>query len=240
MKANIFQKYWMIGRSLWVILSVSIIVVIKNFLGKLSRKEVDRLLYQWAVDILKIAKVSYRVINPHHFRFDPKRHYIIISNHASHYDIPLMIASFPKSIRMMAKSELFKVPIWGRAMRTAEMIPVNRSNAKKALSDLKYAKEKIENGIRIWIAPEGTRTRTGELGAFKKGAFVLAQQTNAVIVPIAICGSGKILPPKTLDFCLNQKVAIHIAKPIDSAKYAPSERQKLMDDVRNSIESLLQ
>ena len=159
-----------------------------------------------------------------------------MSNHASHYDIPLVLVAFPKGLRMMTKRELVKIPIWGHAMRASEMIPVDRHNIKQALRDLKYAKQKSESGVRVWIAPEGTRSHTGKLGKFKKGGFVLANQTKAIIIPVTICGSGKILPPKTWDFYLKQKVDIHIGKPIDSTKYKPRDRQKLMDDVKASIQ----
>lgn len=239
MKATVLQKYWIMCRSLWATLKLSLIILLKNSFGHLSRKVVDRLSHRWAVDVLNIAKVTYRVVGCDRFQFDPHRCYIVMSNHASHYDIPLMMAAFPEGLRMMTKRELYKIPIWGHAMKISEIVPIDRGDAKRALSNLKYAKEKLKSGVRLWVAPEGTRTRSGKLGEFKKGGFLLAKQTKAIIIPVGIRGSGNILPPKTWDFYLNQKVEVHIGKPIDTASYASSQRQQLMDDVKDAIQSLI-
>ena len=127
------------------------------------------------------------------------------------------------------------MPIWGRAMKRSEYIPIDRKHGRQALKDLKYAKVKMEDGIVIWIAPEGTRSKTGKLNAFKKGGFLLARQAKAIIVPVGIRGANKILPPKTTDINIGEYVEVHIGKPIDSAEYKAADRDALINDVRNSI-----
>ena len=96
----------------------------------------------------------------------------------------------------------------------------------------------MKSGIVLWIAPEGTRTRTGAMGNFKKGGFMVAIQTGAVIVPVGIQDTEKILPPETLSFHLNQQVRVNIGKPIDASKYSLESRDQLMEEVRGSIQAL--
>jgi 1-acyl-sn-glycerol-3-phosphate acyltransferase len=158
-----------------------------------------------------------------------------MSNHASLYDIPLIYAALPGSIRMIAKKELFRIPLWGYTTKKIEVLSIDRSNSAQAKLDLNYAKEKMRSGIVLWIAPEGTRSRHGKLNSFKKGGFILALETGATIIPVGIRGSDKILPPGTWHFGLNQKVEIHIGEPIDSTQYTLATRNEFIATVRQSI-----
>jgi 1-acyl-sn-glycerol-3-phosphate acyltransferase len=158
-----------------------------------------------------------------------------MSNHASHYDIPLTMATIPGSLRMLVKKELCRIPIWGRAMKASEYISIDRTDRHQAKKDLELAKQKMESGIILWMAPEGTRSRTGELQPFKKGGFLLAFQTDAIIIPMSIRGAFNVLPPKTLDFQLHQHVDIHFSQPIDTKNYSIRDRERLMKDVEQAI-----
>ena len=95
----------------------------------------------------------------------------------------------------------------------------------------------MRSGIIPWIAPEGTRTRTGEMQPFKKGGFILAIQTEATIIPMGIRGSDKILPPDTWAFHANQKVEIHIGEPVNPKDYANA--QELMAAVEKKVKDLV-
>ncbi|MFH1334683.1 MAG: lysophospholipid acyltransferase family protein [Pseudomonadota bacterium] len=240
MQTNRLISYWVVLRSLLATLSTSLSVINASFMRRLTRQRIDQLSRAWSSKVLKIARVSYEVFNPYTVSLQSGRSYIIMSNHASLYDIPLIIMSLPGSIRMIGKKELFKVPIWGRAMRLADFISIDRENRRQAIQDLQLAKEKMENGVNIWMAPEGTRSRTGKIQSFKKGGFMLALKTNAVIIPVGIRGADKILPPKTSNIQLNQKIEIHIGKPIDTQKYLAAQRDQLMQDVEDSIREAAQ
>jgi 1-acyl-sn-glycerol-3-phosphate acyltransferase len=161
-----------------------------------------------------------------------------MSNHRSHYDITLTILSLPASIRMLTKKELFKIPLWGRGMAAGEFISIDRNNIEQAKQDLKKAREKMEDGIVLWIAPEGTRSRTGRMGPFKKGGFILAIEAGAQIIPVGIRGSEKVLQPKTWEFFLDQKVDVHIGKPIDASVYTMENKDELIEAVRREISVL--
>ena len=103
---------------------------------------------------------------------------------------------------------------------------------------MKKAREKMEDGIVLWISPEGTRSRTGRMGTFKKGGFILAIDAGAQLIPVGIRGSEKVLPAKTWDFFLDQKVEVHIGKPIDASAYTAEHKDELIEAVRREISIL--
>lgn len=240
MKVNKLKQWWIVVQSVWITFIGSLSVLFNGLIGKRSRKDIDKIINKWATRILNVIQLSYEISDPYQVTFDPNRSYIIMSNHASLYDIPLILIAFPHSVRMITKKELAQIPIWGHAMRAAELVPLDRENPYQAMKDLSMVQERMKSGVIPWIAPEGTRTRTGKLGSFKKGGFMIAQKTKAIIVPVGICGSYDVLPPKTIDFNVGAHVKIRIGKPIDSTKYAMTERKKLMQDVETSIRHLIE
>ena len=88
-----------------------------------------------------------------------------MSNHQSHLDIPMLYATLPSpTIRMLGKKELFQIPLWGRGLRAAEFIEVDRSNHSRAVQSIEHAAQLIRDGVSIYLAPEGTRSRDGHIG----------------------------------------------------------------------------
>jgi 1-acyl-sn-glycerol-3-phosphate acyltransferase len=143
------------------------------------------------------------------------RAYVYMSNHQSHLDIPILYATLPSpTIRMLAKKELFQIPIWGRALRAAEFVEVDRANHTRALESIEVAAELIRDGVSIWIAPEGTRSRDGSIGRLKKGGFHLASETQTPIVPVAIRGTIAILPRGARAMRTGERVDVTIGAPI--------------------------
>lgn len=236
MRANKLQKIWISFRIVLTTLKTSLWLLILAIFNKCSRTKVDAHVRGWAHKLLRIVRAEYKVFNPHNVIFSPKQCYIVMSNHRSHFDIPLIFAAFPHgSIRMIAKKELFKVPVFGRAMKQSEFFSIDRENAKQAQQDLKLARTKMLGGLVPWVAPEGTRSLDGKLQKFKKGGFLLALETQATIVPVVICGSEKILPAKKLDFGIGEKVTIHIAEPVDTSLYTIKDIRQLMALVNDRI-----
>jgi len=235
MKVGRLKSLWIITQSIFITLRVSVIALFLAYRKKLTRTQADRLAQIWAHRILNIIKAKYSLSNPYNVTFEPHKRYILMSNHASHYDIPLLIASLPGSIRMLAKKELSKIPVWGRGMRHCEFVFIERGDRQQAIKDLAYAKEKLAAGIILWVSPEGTRSVTGKLGQFKKGGFMLALQAQAIIVPIGIRGANRILPAKSLQFSTNEIVDVHVGKPIDASGYGVAERDELMREVEKEI-----
>ena len=96
----------------------------------------------------------------------------------------------------------------------------------------------MKSGIIIWVAPEGTRSKTGKLAKFKKGSFITAIQAQAVIIPIGIRGASDIIPAKTLHINLEQKAEIHIGEPIDASHYTNETRDELVQKTYQAIKIL--
>src|SRR5689334_10378282 len=144
-------------------------------------------------------------------RVPPGRAYVYMSNHQSHLDIPMLYATLPSpTIRMLAKAELFRIPLWGRGLRGAEFVEVDRSNHARAVQSIQQAARLVREGVSIYLAPEGTRSRDGRIGKLKKGGFHLAIGTGAPIVPVAIRGTIDILPRGAKVMRSGQRVSVQI------------------------------
>ncbi len=163
----------------------------------------------------------------------------MMSNHQSHYDIPVLFSVLGSNLRMITKQELFAIPIFGSALRTAGFVPVDRSRRDRALQSLGDARSLLQEGTNVWIAPEGTRSATGALLPFKKGGFYLAQQTKAVILPITIDGTKEILAAHAWQSTHYKTVHVTIHSPIETAQFPDNDdgRTSLMQRVREVLRS---
>ncbi|MBI4511594.1 MAG: 1-acyl-sn-glycerol-3-phosphate acyltransferase [Deltaproteobacteria bacterium] len=203
--------------------------VIKDSLVGATPEKHDQRMHDWARYLIERAQIQVAVSGE---PVDWSRTYIVMSNHQSHFDIPVIVRAVPGRMRMVAKKELFYVPIFGQAIRAAGFVEIDRRNREKAIASLKLAGEKIRQGTNIWIAPEGTRSLTGKLGPLKKGGFMLAKEVGAPILPMAIVGTREILPPKTRSIRRGKTVRVVFGKPIDPADKTPGE---MMDEVRRFL-----
>jgi 1-acyl-sn-glycerol-3-phosphate acyltransferase len=128
----------------------------------------------------------------------------------------MLYATLPSpTIRMLGKKELFQIPLWGRGLRAAEFIEVDRSNHVRAVQSIEYAAKLIRDGVSIYLAPEGTRSRDGTIGKLKKGGFHLAVDTHTPIVPVAISGTIDILPRGGRVMHSGKRVEVTIGAPLE-------------------------
>jgi 1-acyl-sn-glycerol-3-phosphate acyltransferase len=184
--------------------------------GNLARASVDDRVRWFARRVVDILDVRLTVSGTD--RVPPGRAYVYMSNHQSHLDIPVLYATLPTpTIRMLAKTELFRIPLWGRGLRAAEFVEVDRSNHARAIRSIEHAARLVNDGVSIYLAPEGTRSRDGRIGKLKKGGFHLALETGAPIVPVAIRGTIDILPRGAKVMKTGQAVEVTIGAPIDVA-----------------------
>jgi 1-acyl-sn-glycerol-3-phosphate acyltransferase len=237
-RAGFVQTLAIIARSIAVTLAITIPTVIEVARGRYRREDGDRRLRWWSSELLRFVGLRCRVVNPAGVEIPHGRPVILMSNHSSLYDIPLIFTALPGSIRMLTKKELFRVPIWGRGLAAGEFISIDRKNRDQAIRDLAAARDKMSSGIVLWVAPEGTRTRDGRLGEFKKGGFMLALETGATIVPIGIRGANDVLPAKTLRFELDREAEVRVGMPIEASDYTIERRGELMQRVAEAIREL--
>jgi 1-acyl-sn-glycerol-3-phosphate acyltransferase len=214
--------------AVWKTLEISLPTVAEALVGRVTIEKSDARLRYWSTALVRYADIDLLVEGLEHVSRDHAAVYM--SNHQSHYDIPILYSIFPGTLRMVAKAELFRVPIWGRAMLAAGFVSVDRSgNRENAVAAMRSCARAIASGVNIWIAPEGTRSPDGKLGKFKKGGFLLARETGADIVPIAIDGSRHILPKHSAEIVQGQKVRVKFGPKIT---VAGKETQALMQEVR--------
>jgi len=180
----------------------------------LDRDSVDERTHWFGRRVIELLDVDLVVSGGERLRMD--RAYVYMSNHQSHLDIPILYATLPsKTIRMLGKKELFDIPLWGRGLRAAEFIPVDRSNHARAVQSIAEAERLIRDGVSIYLAPEGTRSRTGAIGTLKKGGFHMAIATGTPIVPVAIKGTIEILPRGGRVMQTGKRVEVTIGEPIE-------------------------
>ena len=162
---------------------------------------------------------------------------IFIANHQSLMDIPAFFSTIPLEFRVLAKGMLFSIPFMGWTMGRAGYIPIYKDDPKKSLSTIKKAMAVLSSGVSLLIFPEGGRSVDGRIRRFKSGAFYLAIKAQAPIVPVAICGSRKILPKGSLK--INRgTITLYVEKPIATAHRRSKERAELMEEVEGIVEDI--
>jgi 1-acyl-sn-glycerol-3-phosphate acyltransferase len=159
-------------------------------------------------------------------------------NHASMIDIWAVFVAIPASFRFIAKKQLSRIPLFGWAMAAGRFIFIDRQNALSARRSMDEAARRIRSGQSVVIFPEGTRTRSGRLGAFKKGGFHLAIDSGAAIVPVAIRGSGAAMPPGS-PLIRAGSVKIEVDAPIPTEGLTNADRDALIVKVRSRIAGML-
>lgn len=168
----------------------------------------------------------------------PGQSYVIVSNHQSQYDIFVLYGWLGVDFRWVMKQELRRAPMIGVACERVGHIFIDRSNARAAARSLERAKSKITGGTSVLFFPEGTRSRTGELGSFKRGAFQIAADLGLPILPVTISGTRKILPPGTLDlFPGRARMVVH--EPVRVGDQGQGSVRDLVEEVRTRVASAL-
>ena len=240
MKAKLPKKIWLMLVVLYATLRISIQNIYKVYLGGGYDRAFGDRIFRWYANTLCDSVRMHRTVNdPYHLKLEPGRPYMVMCNHRSLYDTPLSVASLPGSLRMLTKQELRRVPIWGKALACGEFVFIDRTDLEKAKRSLAEARKVMQSGVLLWVAAEGTRSKDGTLGTFKKGGFITAIEAGATIIPVGIQGTEKVMPPRKWEFYLDQEVSFNIGAPIDASAYTLEQRDELIAVVRASIAKLL-
>jgi 1-acyl-sn-glycerol-3-phosphate acyltransferase len=154
----------------------------------------------------------------------PARACVFVANHASNIDPLILPPAIPQRVGILVKKELFRIPIFSAAMRTAKYIPVDRGDREEAGASIAIAVRNLQDGLSYIIFAEGTRSPDGRLRRFKKGAFTIAIEAAVPIVPVSIAGTQRLLP-KGEKLVHAGEAIISFGPAIDASQY-PIERQK--------------
>lgn len=171
-------------------------------------------------------------------QLDPQKSYVIACNHQSMYDIFVVYGWLPMIFKWIMKAELRRIPLVGKACEAAGHIFLDRSNPIAAKHSIERAEMQLSKGASVVIFPEGTRTYTGELGSFKRGAFRIATDLRLPIVPVTLNGCMERLPRNT---CVVKPGLIEMVvhKPVDTEVYLPDRVGELIEVTHNMVNSAL-
>jgi len=162
--------------------------------------------------------------------------YIFVSHHSSQFDIPTLQFTLPQETCIVYKKELGKIPLFGWQMKLGPYIMIDRDNRESAARSIEIAKKIMsEKGRSILLFAEGTRSKTGEVQPFKRGAFYLASKVGFPIVPVSISGAENILPKGRFNI-KGGVINVHFEKPITTGNIQTKKDElELMEKVRNII-----
>ena len=166
---------------------------------------------------------------------DPNRSYVFASNHRSYLDTAALFSYAGRRIGLVAKKELLKAPVLGQGMGFVNIIAIDRSNPERARLSMEKARQVMDDGYSFGVFVEGTRAMPGELLPFKKGAFHLALQTDAPIVPVAITNTDWMMGKRT-GVAYPGVIEISLLPPIETRG---RELMDLLQETRSAIASRL-
>jgi 1-acyl-sn-glycerol-3-phosphate acyltransferase len=169
---------------------------------------------------------------------DPGQSYVIVANHRSHYDVFVLYGWLGIDFKWVMKAELRRIPGLGIGCEKVGHIFIDRSDHQAAMRSLEEAKRKITGGTSVIFFPEGTRSRKGELGRFKKGAFRMAKDLQLPILPVTVLGTREILPPGGFDV-LPGTAELWIHEPIPAEEVDRQDVIELMERARAAIATAL-
>jgi 1-acyl-sn-glycerol-3-phosphate acyltransferase len=198
-----------------------------------------RTMYSWAMFAMRagIRVGGIRVVIEGQENIPLGESCIFLSNHVSNLDPPILLPAIPGMCSVFLKKSLMKIPLVGIAMRMAKYVPVSRGHSRaEAEQSVAIAADALRSGMHIFIFPEGTRSSDGNLLPFKKGAFFLAADTNAPMVPIVIKGTAQMM----------RKGSMKIFPGVATVRFLPAlrpqnfdSREALMETVRLEMQAAL-
>jgi len=204
-------------------------------IGKRNRNspKIERVLQTWSRLFLQIPPIEMTVEGREHV--DPGARYVVVSNHISNFDIPVLFRAILTPIRFLAKKELYKIPLFGPGMDVAGIVKVDRGgvrSSREAISEA--ARETYQRGYSLLVFAEGTRSRNGEMTDFRTGAVRIARDNEADLLPVVVSGSFDINPPGS-KLIYPGRVRVKILPPIPSANIEPADIHEVTDQIRSDM-----
>ena len=162
----------------------------------------------------------------------PNQSYVFVSNHQSMYDVWLIYGWLPVIFKWLMKAEIRRIPFVGTACKAAGHIFVERRKAKSSMDSLLEIEKQLKDGVCTVIFPEGTRTKDGEVGRFKRGAFQIALDLGLPVIPLSVSGCFEVMP-KGQRYVNRHPVHMHIGEAIDLKQY--DDPDQAIEAVRNAV-----
>lgn len=229
-------------RTIWVALVALVVTIplasltIAIAVIRSNSPMIDSVIRVWARCLVRAAGIDLRTERME--TVDRAQRYVLVANHYSYFDIPVILAAVPQPIRFMAKVSLFKIPIFGWALARAGFIPIDRKNRRTAVKSFDLAAQRIRKGNTIVVFPEEGRSRNRQMRNFQRGGFLLALKSELPILPLAIdgtydvyrVGASRITPGV---------VTIKVGEPIATIGRSVREKEQIAEASRGQIERML-
>ena len=232
---TLYQPYkWLVVLPLFIISTVCFILagmVIVFLCGSDAANRITG--WRWARFNSSIVPVRVTVRGREHVT--PGQSYIVVANHESHFDIFVLWGNLRMDARWVMKKELRRIPLFGLAGKLGGNIYIERGYTKAAYEDLEQARKMLVDGVSLIMFPEGSRSRDGKLGRFRKGAFVLSRNLGIPLLPVSLVGTRSILPPGTLNL-LPGHVTVFIHEPVPVEGYSDENLDSLISTVQTAIQ----
>ncbi len=197
----------------------------------------DPLIRAWARGILTAAQVKVDVQGLE--RVPQQGQFILVANHQSHFDPVVIIGLIQRHLRFVAKAELYRIPLFGAAMRMTGNLKVDRKGSEHDRQVMQEAAQAVRERVSIVFFAEGTRTDDGVLRPFKKGAAALAIAAQVPVLPLALAGTKDILPKRGSMVRGGQRVAMRVGEPLPTEGMTPFERDALTQRAHDAVAKLL-
>ena len=231
-------------RTCWVALAAvamtgyyAVIILLSSVIPAWRHQRCGHWAQTWSAAILRAAGVT--VTSAGLDRVDPRRSQIVVSNHQSWFDVLALFATFPTTLRFVAKEEVRSVPVFGKAILRCGHIAIDRRNRHRAIESLHRAARQLrEHTLHVVMFAEGTRSPTGELQPFKKGAFVLALKTGTPVLPVAVVGSRTVMPKQSYAI-RSGAIEVRVGEAIEVDDLTTSDRNALRDRARRAVADLM-
>jgi 1-acyl-sn-glycerol-3-phosphate acyltransferase len=234
MKSIIYVLYglyqYIIVWPIMVVLTLFTAVFTILFIPFRNAEFVHKVQQFWSCSFFRLMLLPVTVEGLEHIQ--PGQSYVFVSNHQSMFDVWLIYGWLPVIFKWLMKAELRKVPFVGTACKAAGHIYVDRKNPKAALESMENVKRQLKDGICTVIFPEGTRTKDGQVGRFKRGAFQIALDLKLPIIPISLSGCYDVLP-KGKPFVYRRPVRMYVGESIDITQF--ENNNEAIDFVRNKV-----
>ena len=212
--------------------SVGVLMSVIGFRSDTIHRTIIRRWARWALVLsgIRVHVTGLDRIDP------PDGPFVVVMNHQSLLDVPVIIASLPLQLRLIGKVELSKIPIFGAIARRGGHFFLDRRDHENSVSALKAAaSEVLDRKVSLVIAPEGTRSTDGMLLPFKKGAFVIAITMGLNVLPVIIRGTRDALPKGRLG-SIGGNVYLTVEEPVSTAGMSYDDRDRLMELVWGRME----
>ncbi len=212
------------------------VIVYRHLWPSRFRRYADRSTAEWSAMVLRGAGVKPVIEDAEHLGRD--RGQVLVSNHQSWFDVFALAASLPVRFSFVGKKELSRIPFLGQAWEKVGHIAIDRSDHKAAIESLRRVDEQFRAGKTIIMFPEGTRSPTGELARFKKGAFVMAIKSQVPVVPVAVTGTRAIME-KGNWIIAPGTATIRVGEPISTEGLTLADRNRLAREAHAAVARLL-